>query len=180
MRELKHKNIIKLEDMKITQNHYYLVMDFCNGGTLSECLRKYQKKNKKPFSVEIVQYLMRQIIDGIRYIHNKNIIHRDLKLDNIIIDFGLSTHIEKSNLCYSTLGSPINMDPNILIKMNENKLGINIGKKVGYDQKADIWSLGTLCYEMLIGKPAFNSKNLQELVQKVESGSYSIPISLSK
>ena len=201
MRELKHKNIVKLEDMKITPNHYYLVMDFCNGGTLSECLRKYQKKNKKPFSVEIVQYLMRQIIDGIRYIHNKNIIHRDLKLDNIlvhfnseidrvdlnmmkavvkIIDFGLSTHIEKSNLCYSTLGSPINMDPNILIKMNENKLGINIGKKVGYDQKADIWSLGTLCYEMLIGKPAFNSKSLQELVQKVESGSYSIPTSLSK
>ena len=49
--------------------------------------KKMSKKNKKPFSVEIVQYLMRQIIDGIRYIHNKNIIHRDLKLDNILVNF---------------------------------------------------------------------------------------------
>ena len=51
---------------------------------------------------------------------------------------------------------------------------------VGYDQKADIWSIGTLCYEMLIGKSAFNSKTMDELVQKVESGSYSIPTNLSK
>jgi serine/threonine protein kinase len=51
---------------------------------------------------------------------------------------------------------------------------------VGYDQKADIWSIGTLCYEMLIGRSAFNSKSMQELVQKVESGSYVIPTFLSK
>ena len=59
-------------------------------------------------------------------------------------------------------------------------MGIDDGKLVGYDQKADIWSLGTLCYEMLIGRSAFNSKSMQELVQKVESGSYEIPTHLSK
>ena len=201
LRELKHKNIVKLEDVKVTQNHYYLVMEFCNGGALSECLRKYIRKYGIPFPVEIVQYLMRQIIDGIRYIHNKNIIHRDLKLDNIlvhfnseqdrnnlnmmrsvikIIDFGFATHLGQLKVCYSTLGSPINMDPNILKKMTEKKMGIDDGKLVGYDQKADIWSLGTLCYEMLIGRSAFNSKSMQELVQKVESGSYEIPTHLSK
>ena len=201
LRELNHRNIVKLEDVKVTQNHYYLVMEYCNGGALSECLRKYKKKYGRPFPIEIVQYLMRQIIEGIRYIHNRNIIHRDLKLDNIlvyfnsendknelnmmravikIIDFGFATHIGNSNLCYSTLGSPINMDPNILKKMTEKKMGIDDGRLVGYDQKADIWSLGTLCYEMLIGKSAFNSKSMQELVQKVESGSYIIPTCLSK
>ncbi len=201
LRELKHKNIVKLEDVKITKNHYYLVMEYCNGGALSGCLKKYQQKYGTPFSEEIVQYLMRQIIDAMRYIHNRNIIHRDLKLDNIlvsftsetdkeylnmmksivkIIDFGFATHIDKSKLCYSTLGSPINMDPNILKKMTEKKMGINTGQMVGYDQKADIWSLGTLCYEMLIGKSAFNSKTMKELVQKVESGSYVIPTHLSK
>ena len=201
LKELKHKNIVKLEDVKSTTNHYYLVMEFCNGGALSECLKKYQEKYKRPFSEEIVQYLMKQIIAAIRYIHNKHIIHRDLKLDNIlvnfnseterknlnmmkavvkIIDFGFATHIGNSNLVYSTLGSPINMDPNILKKMEENKKGINNGKMVGYDQKADIWSIGTLCYEMLIGKSAFNSKTMDELVQKVESGSYAIPTNLSK
>ena len=201
MRALNHKNIVKLYDVKITKNNYYLVMEYCNGGSLSSCLKKYQTKYFVPFSEEIVQYLMRQIIDAMRYIHNNHYIHRDLKLDNIlvsfnseedkenlnmmravvkIIDFGFATHIDTSELCYTTLGSPINMDPNILKKMDDNKKGINYGKMVGYDQKADIWSLGTLCYEMLIGRSAFNSKSMQELVNKVESGTYSIPTHLSK
>ena len=201
LRELNHKNIVKLEDVKITKKHYYLVMEYCNGGSLSDCLKKYQEKNGSPFSIEIVQYLMRQIIEGMKYIHNKNIIHRDLKLDNIlvhfnkeedkknlnmmkaiikIIDFGFATHMTKENLCFSTLGSPINMDPNILKKLAEKRAGVDDGNFVGYDQKADIWSLGTLCYEMIIGKSAFDSETLLELVQKVESGSYKIPTHLSK
>ena len=202
LRELKyHRNIVKLEDVKMTKKHYYLVMEYCNGGSLSDCLKKYQNKTGKPFTQEIVQFLMKQIINVMKYIHSVGIIHRDLKLDNIlvnfdseydknntnmmkstikIIDFGFATHMGNSNLCYSTVGSPINMDPNILIKMNENKMGIDNGKMLGYDQKADIWSLGTLCYEMLIGKSAFNSQTMQELVDKVQNGTYTIPTNLSK
>ena len=197
LKEIDHPNIIKLVDVKETTNFFYLVMELCNGGGLSDCLEDYQKKYKKPFPEETVQYLMRQIVDGINYLHKKSILHRDIKLDNIlvnfdsdddkkkrnmlkakvkIIDFGFARHLEPSKLAFSTLGSPINMDPGILRKLNK----MEHSKDYGYDQKADIWSLGTICYEMLIGKCTFDAESMRELVTKVEKGNYFLPTTLSK
>ena len=198
LKELNHPNIVKLKEIKKTKNHYYIIMEYCNGGELYKTLEKYMNKYNKPFSEEIVQHLMKQIINAFKYIHGKNIIHRDIKLENIllnyeseedrknlnilkaqvkIIDFGFATKIENSQLKYTTLGSPINMDPIIL---NELKKRGKKTRKLGYDQKADIWSLGTICYEMLIGKCVFNAEDLDELVEKVENGSYTVPTTLSK
>ena len=141
-------------------------MEFCNGGELSEALEKYQIKYGKPFPEELVQYLMRQIISAFKYIHNQGLMHRDIKLENIllhynderdkkelnlmkaqikIIDFGFACKINKNLKKYTAVGNPLNMDPIILKKLNSK------GKKMrqlGYDQKADIWSLGAICYEM--------------------------------
>ena len=197
LKEIEHPNIIKLIEVHETTQYIYLVMELCNGGGLSDCLEDHMKKNKKPFSEEIVQYLMRQIVSGLNYLHKKNILHRDIKLDNIlvnfdneedrknrnmmkakvkIIDFGFARHLEPSQLAYSTLGSPINMDPGILRKLNR----MEHSKEYGYDQKADIWSLGTICYEMLIGKNAFNAESMRELISKVERGNYFLPTTISK
>ena len=100
-----------------------------------------------------------------------------LKSNIKIIDFGCSTYLGESKLKYSALGSPVNMDPIILSKItNKNE----IAKFIGYDEKADIWSLGTICYEMLIGHNVFNAKNLGELIDKVENGTYKVPTDLSK
>ena len=197
LKEIDHPNIIKLVDVKETTHFYYLVMELCNGGGLSDCLEDYQKKNKKPFPEETVQYLMRQIVDGINYLHKRNILHRDIKLDNIlvnfdsdedkkkrnmlkakvkIIDFGFARHLAPAQLAFSTLGSPINMDPGILRKLNK----MEHSKDYGYDEKADIWSLGTICYEMLIGKCTFDAESMRELVTKVEKGNYFLPTTLSK
>ena len=197
LKEIEHPNIIKLIEVHETTQYIYLVMELCNGGGLSDCLEDHMKKNKKPFSEEIVQYLMRQIVSGLNYLHKKNILHRDIKLDNIlvnfdneedrknrnmmkakvkIIDFGFARHLEPSKLAYSTLGSPINMDPGILRKLNR----MEHSKEYGYDQKADIWSLGTICYEMLIGKNTFNAETMRELISKVERGNYFLPTTISK
>ena len=197
LQNLKHPNIVKFEDIKKTKKHFYIVMEFCNGGELSEALEKYQQKNGKPFSEEIVQYLMRQIIDAFKYIHGLKIIHRDIKLENIllnfeneedkknlnmmkatvkIIDFGFACKISKSGLQYSMVGSPINMDPIILKKLNSGRKA----RQLGYDLKADIWSLGTICYQMLIGQSAFDAEDMDELVSKIENGTYTVPTNLSR
>ncbi len=169
LKELNHPNIVKFYDFLASNFNYYLIMEFCNGGDLTGCLEKYKKKYNETFSVEIVQYLMRQIINAFVYIHGKKIIHRDIKLDNIllsfenendkenlnllsaqikIIDFGLATKLDSFDLAYSVLGSPINMDP-LILKKYDKAGGYQVLQ--GYNDKADIWSLGTIFYQLLTG-----------------------------
>ena len=148
LREISHPYIIHFETIKHTIHNYYIITEFCNGGDLSSCLKKYKSLYYYPFSEEIVQHLMRQIVSAIKYLHSKRIIHRDLKLENIlvnfdnendkarvnmlkakikVIDFGFATHLGASNLRFSTLGSPINMDPILLKKLaNKNKPASNL------------------------------------------------------
>ena len=197
MHSLDHPNIIKLIKVKKTKKHFYIVTEFANGGDIEGLLAKYQEKHGKPFSEEIVQYLMRQIISAFQYMHSKNIMHRDIKLENIlvnfdneedkqnlnimkavvkIIDFGFACKIEKNALTYTAVGSYLNMDPMILKKLTcHGKV-----RELGYDMKADIWSLGTICYQMLIGKAAFDADDLDDLVSKVEKGKYKVPTTLSR
>ena len=149
---------------------------------------------------------MKQIIEGLKYIHSKKIIHRDIKLANIlihfknvskkaksekinindieendilhseikIIDFGLSTKLGPDGLAKSMIGTPFNMPPKIIL--NKFKKAGGYEKLRGYNEKADIWSLGTICYEMLTGKPIFNVDNYGDLLEEVEKGHYSFPI----
>ena len=196
LEKLDHPNIVKLETVQKTSKYYYIVMEYINGGVLTDCLKKYIEKHGKAFPEQIVQYLMRQIIDAFVYIHGKNIIHRDLKLDNImvhfdnladkenldmmkakikIIDFGFSILITKDNLASTAVGSPINMDPIILEKFNKIR-----DKNASYDTKADIWSIGTVCYELLIGKAVFDAETMDALVEKVKGGSYRVPSTISR
>ena len=197
LKSLNHPNIVKLIEIKKTKNHYYIVMEYCNGGELFKALEKYQLKYGKPFPEELVQYFMRQIVSAFKQIHERHIMHRDIKLQNIllnfdsekdqkdlnlmkaqikIVDFGFACKLEKDGLTFTAIGNPINMDPLILQKLNSN----GKARQLGYDQKADIWSLGAICYEMLIGRAAFDAEDMDDLVNKVESGKYKVPTNLSK
>ena len=140
---------------------------------------------------------MKQLLSAMEYLSSKEILHRDLKLENILInyedekdrinqnimkatiklmDFGFAKHLKKGDLTYTVLGSPLYMSPLLLNKLNEDPLF----KDKGYDEKEDIWSIGTICYELLTGRSTFDSKEMDELYQKINEGNYYMPITFSK
>ena len=194
LKMVNHPNIVKFKDLKRTQNNYYLITEYVNGGSLLSNLKKYMSIYRKPFPEDIVQYLMKQIVSALNYLHMNRIIHRDLKLDNILvkfnsdydkqalnlkncqvklIDFGFATILNKA-LTFTALGTPHNMEPEILKQISTGE------KNSGYNEKVDIWSLGTLCYEMIVGHSPFMGASMKDLYKNVKAGNYTLPSSLSK
>ena len=191
LQSLKHPNIVKLEDIKKTKTHFYLTMEYCNGADLPKALEKYKERYGKPFSEEIVQHLMTQLISAIKYIHEKGIIHKNINLENIMLNFENEKDIKDFNLMKANVkiidffhsskkskpGLPINASPSTLKKLKLG--GYNIKMADNDDEKVDIWSLGTIFYEILIGKPIFDADDLNEQIDKVEQGDYYVPKNIS-
>ena len=191
LRMINHPNIIKLYYALKQSNFTYLGIEYCNGGSLSKNLYEFIKIHKKPFPEKLVQKLMKQILSGIKYLHDKGIIHRDLKLNNIllhydndydlknnnlyeatikIIDFNIS-YMPNGSMAYTVVGTSPNMAPSIVQNI--------YASPKPYDDKVDIWSLGTLCYEMLFGKPLFTGFKRDEIYQKILNQNFNIPKSIS-
>ena len=156
-----------------------LVLEYCNGGSLHSYLYNYIEKNGKPFPEDLVRYLMKQILNGVKILHERGIIHRDLKLNNILLKYNNNNDLINQNIYaaeikiidFNTsywpdisgpktiLGTFPNMAPSII----NNAFGF--GNIKTYDEKIDIWSLGTLCYEMLFGKPLFGNIQNYEMIK---------------
>ena len=198
LKDINHENIVKLYNSDIeTFKYKFLITEYCNGDDLNNSLEYYKDEKGRPFNEEEVQHIMRQILSGLNYLHfEKKILHRDLKLENIllhyedeedrlnkrimkakvkIIDFGFARYLY-SDFAKSILGSPIYMDPKILLKYNK----LYNYKDFGYDQKADVYSLGVIFYQLITGDLLFDVKNLNELVAKTNEGEYMLPANLSK
>ena len=201
LKQINCQHVIKLYKIITDINFIYLAFEYCNGGDLNNCLKKYMEmNNNRAFPQKVVQHIMRQIISGFIYLHSSDIIHRDIKLSNILVqfpteedkkklnmmkanfkiaDFGFARYIKK-NLGVSVVGTPENMEPHILKKLD--RINNDNEDCFEYDQKADIWSLGTITYQLLIGCPVFQANSFEELQEKLEKGEYRIPhdVNLSK
>ena len=188
-----HPNILKLFEIKENNNKIFIVKEY-----FSDSLEDFFKRNNIEYlSEEIVQYIMRQIIEAIKYLHNKKIIHRDLKLESITINyddkndeinnnimkakikitnFTFARYLNKGEMSFQILGSPLYMDPIILFQLR----AIPEYKDKGYDEKADIWSLGIIFYQLLTGNNPFEADDMQELVEMTKKGDYYVPTTISK
>lgn len=160
-----NNNIIKLYDMKKTANNFYLILEYCNEGDLGD----YLKQKKYLTEDEAVEYFL-QILNGFKTLVKNNIMHRDFKLANIlkhngsvkIADFGFSKLLGKEGVTGTMLGSPLNMAPEVLDGLT-------------YNNKADIWSIGTVFYELLFGRPPFLASNMIDLMKNIKQKKLEIP-----
>jgi len=143
---LKHKNIIKCYNTLESKNNYYIIFEFCSGGDLE----KYMKKNK---NIELVDalYFMRQIRDAYRYLLSQNILHRDIKLENILLEDDKNLVVKLSDFGCSKvdpIGTTICGTPKYMaLEVMESEKN--------YDYKADLWSIGLCFWELIFGIESF-------------------------
>ncbi len=160
---LNHPNLIKYETSYIKKGTLNIIMEYADGGDLTNQLKKHKNENKK-IDEDLIWYWFLQICQGIRYMHSKRIIHRDIKCQNIFLtsegiiklgDFGISKLLEHSfDYSKTPLGTPYFLSPEICS-----------GSK--YNFKIDMWMLGCVLYELTTFRKPFEGKTIPELMDKI-------------
>ena len=170
LKKLSHPNIVKIYEFYISNSHYYIITEFCKDGELFSYI-----KNK--YSERQLAVLFYQVFSGLWYLHDNKILHRDIKLENImiskiekdnetgedlfwakIIDFGTAKIFEKNKKEKDVVGSSYYIAPEVL--------------KQNYNEKCDTWSVGVILYMMLVGRAPFDGKDDEEIICKINSGEY--------
>ena len=169
MGKLEHENSVKLIEYFETDNKYNIVMELCDSD-LDIALEKHFSKHRKGYSELELWFIMNQFNKIFFKMTQNNVIHRDLKLKNIMIkynkddkilgftlklsDFGFSKFLCDEDITYTELGTPATQAPEIKIE-----------KK--YNNKCDLWSVGVIIYKLLFNKLPFKSKRKKELIKEL-------------
>ena len=170
LKQLSHPNIVKVYEFFDTILYYYIVTEYCKKGELFSYIKN--RYNERQLAV-----LFYQVFSGLCYLHEKKIIHRDLKLENImvseiekdietgeeyfwikIIDFGTAKIFEKNKTEKSIIGSSYYIAPEVL--------------KQKYNEKCDTWSVGVILYMTLVGVAPFDGKTDDEIIKRIKVGKY--------
>jgi len=163
LRELRHPNILRLFDVYEDSVKLYLVQEFCGGGELFDRITKKGYGSERQCSV-----VLKQLLEGIAYMHTKNIVHADLKPGNFlflnkkddspmkIIDFGMAKKVGRERFLYNMCGTPYYTAPEVIA-----------GR---YHTSADVWSIGVIMFVMMFGYPPFyvdpGASNQQDQIYK--------------
>ncbi|KAM9456393.1 serine/threonine-protein kinase PLK2 [Clarias gariepinus] len=170
-RALHHKHIVQFYYHFEDKDNIYILLEHCSRRSLAHIL-----KARKVLTEPEVRYYLRQIISGLKYLHEQEILHRDLKLGNFFIneamelkigDFGLAAKLEPvENRRRTICGTPNYLSPEVL-------------NKQGHGCESDVWALGCVMYTMLLGRPPFETTNLKETYRCIREARYTMPSTLS-
>ena len=170
LKKLNHPDIVKILEFYKTETAYYIISEYCSGGELFEKAETHLSENQ-------IAVIFKQILSGLSYLHSNNIVHRDLKLENIlisdkeyvpitgeeyldikIIDFGNAKHFEKNIKDKSIVGSTYYIAPETFMKKS--------GKE------SDLWSAGVILYMLVVGSPPFSGESDKKIFSSVRKGVY--------
>lgn len=212
LKGLQHPHIVALIDCHESTQHIHLIMEYCALGDLSqfikkreslfdhsytrEMIKKYPNAPGGALNEVVVRHFLKQLSSALKFLRDRNLIHRDIKPQNLLLcpapvsyregsvntipykgsdnsydpttgletlpmlkiaDFGFARSLPSTSLAETLCGSPLYMAPEIL-------------RYEKYDAKADLWSVGTVLYEMVVGRPPFRATNHVELLRKIEKG----------
>nr|XP_009682995.1 PREDICTED: serine/threonine-protein kinase 33 isoform X1 [Struthio camelus australis]XP_009682996.1 PREDICTED: serine/threonine-protein kinase 33 isoform X1 [Struthio camelus australis]XP_009682997.1 PREDICTED: serine/threonine-protein kinase 33 isoform X1 [Struthio camelus australis]XP_009682998.1 PREDICTED: serine/threonine-protein kinase 33 isoform X1 [Struthio camelus australis] len=170
LKRVNHDHIIHLEEVFETPKRVYLVMELCEDGELKKILH-----SKGHFTENETRHIIQSLASAIAYLHKKDIVHRDLKLENILVkssdideanemklnikvtDFGLAVQKAGGSVFQSICGTPIYMAPEVISAHD-------------YSQQCDIWSIGVIMYMLLCGEPPFTASLEEKLFELIRKG----------
>jgi len=159
LRRIRHPNVIALHDSVKDHGRIYLILEYCRGGDLHAYLQRHKR-----VSETVAKHFIRQLASGLQMLRDNNVVHRDLKPQNILLvennensllkiaDFGFAKFLQPFALAETLCGSPLYMAPEV---MQAQK----------YDAKADLWSVGVILYQLVTGIPPFNGDNQIQLLK---------------
>jgi NUAK family SNF1-like kinase len=155
LKSLRHPNVVKLLETFEIEKHHLIVMELCPGGDLLNYVRKRRKLNEK-----YAKFVFKQIMEGMAYLHQNGVVHRDIKLDNILLDghgnikiadFGVSRKVIDNEILFEQCGTPAYIAPEIV-------------RELGYKgYPVDMWSSGVCLYAMLYGNVPFKANQMGDL-----------------
>ncbi|KAM9789157.1 serine/threonine-protein kinase PLK3 [Neosynchiropus ocellatus] len=168
---LSHKHVVKFSHHFEDKDNIYIFLELCSRKSLAHIW-----KARHTLTEPEVRYYLKQIIAGLKYLHSRGILHRDLKLGNFFVnenmelrlgDFGLAAKLEtveqrKKTIC----GTPNYLAPEVL-------------NRQGHGTESDVWSLGCVMYTLMCGNPPFETLDLKETYKCIKEVRYNIPSSLS-
>ena len=166
MKSLNHKNILKMYDIIYkSKKEIYFVLEYCSGGDLSFYI------DSGIYTFDTKYYY--EILDALEYLFKKDILHRDIKPQNILInnntikisDFGFAKSFEKNELITTFCGSPLYMAPEIILNRE-------------YTYLSDVWSLGVVLYELLVKKHPYKCDTRDDLWSQIKSQNLDIDFDL--